>query len=181
MNPSSPLKSLRVLAAVRERAVERLAVEMAGKAAERERYRRNLERMAALGGQESSQALAAPHVDGSRAGAASDAQPASAPMPAAATAAAPAAALLAVARSMNASLYKQTLLRLAETHRTDLALHEADMAVTQGALTQALGKREAIGQVLAGHLKRLVESEQRSDRRRQDELAGQWWLRTPGR
>jgi hypothetical protein len=88
---------------------------------------------------------------------------------------------LALARSMNAALYKQAVLRMADSHRTDLALHEADMAVTQGALTQALGKREVIGQVLAGHLRRLVESEQRSDRKREDELASQWWLRAPGR
>jgi flagellar export protein FliJ len=135
------VKSLTTLVTLRERAVDRLAAEMAEKRQARERFERNLERLKSLAAGASAQGKA------------------------------PALAL-------NAAYYKQAVLQLADVHRVDLALHEADMAVTQKALDTAAQKREVLGQVLAREQQRVVDAQQKVEQRRQDELASLQWFRS---
>jgi flagellar biosynthesis chaperone FliJ len=66
---------------------------------------------------------------------------------------------------------------LADTHRTDLSLHEANMALSQSALNAVWAKREALDQVLAQKQKSAATAEQRRDTKRHDELATQCWFR----
>lgn len=143
--PTNNVKSLETLVTLRERAVDRLAAEMAEKQQARDRFQRNLKRLSEL--------AAAPSGQGGGQG-------------------------KALALSLNAAYYKQAVLQLADVHRVDLALHEADMAVTQKALAAAAQKREAIGQVLAHEQQRIAGVQQRVEQRRQDELASQQWFRT---
>jgi flagellar export protein FliJ len=85
--------------------------------------------------------------------------------------------LQAAALSLNSAAYKQSVLQMADTHRTDLTLHEADMAVTQRALCAAAARRAVLDQVLAQQQRRLLAERQRAERKRQDELASQLWCR----
>lgn len=84
---------------------------------------------------------------------------------------------LPLALAVNCGAYKQAVMQLVENHRTDLSLHEADLAHTRRALHAAWAKREALGQVLAS----TQDAEQAERRRRsqlqQDEAATQLWLR----
>jgi hypothetical protein len=50
---------------------------------------------------------------------------------------------------------------LADTHRTDLQLHEADMAVAQKSLAQAWTKRELLGKVLEQQQDQLARAQDR--------------------
>lgn len=84
---------------------------------------------------------------------------------------------LPLALSMNQAGYKQAVLAMADTHRQDLALHEADMAVTQRALHLAAQKREVLGQVLDDRVARLRLARDRQDQKRLDEMATQVWAR----
>jgi flagellar export protein FliJ len=86
--------------------------------------------------------------------------------------------VLPLALSINFAHYKQAVMQMADTHRADLTLHEADMAVTQRALIAASHKREVLGQVLAREQQLLQDGERRVEQRRQDELATQQWFRT---
>ena len=79
--------------------------------------------------------------------------------------------------SMNFGHYKQGVLQMADTHRTDLALHEADMALIQRALAAASQKHEALAQMLAQRHRCAIRAEQQHEQKRQDELAGQVWSR----
>ena len=83
---------------------------------------------------------------------------------------------LAPALALNCGQYKQAVLALADTHRTDLGLHEANMAVSQRALKSAWARRELLGQVLEQKQDAENLALQRADRNRQDDLATQAWM-----
>lgn len=76
----------------------------------------------------------------------------------------------------NCGNYKQAVFALADTHRTDLHLIEANMAVSQGRLTQAWTRRELLGKVLAQQETAFAREQDRAQRKREDEIATQSWL-----
>ncbi|HEY0488505.1 MAG TPA: flagellar FliJ family protein [Telluria sp.] len=83
---------------------------------------------------------------------------------------------LAPALALNCGQYKQAVIAMVDTHRTDLGLHEANMAVSQRALSSAWAKRELLGQVLEQKKEAAGVVQQRADRKRQDDLATQAWM-----
>lgn len=83
---------------------------------------------------------------------------------------------LAPALALNCGQYKQAVIAMADTHRTDLSLHEANMALSQRALTSAWTRRELLGQVLEQKQDAADLAQQRVDRKRQDDLATQAWM-----
>lgn len=92
------------------------------------------------------------------------------------TAASGASGTLAPALALNCGSYKQAVIALTDTHRTDLGLHEATMAHSQQALNSAWTGRELLGQVLEQKRAQVADAAGRRDRKRQDELATQSWL-----
>lgn len=77
----------------------------------------------------------------------------------------------------NCGNYKQAVMAMADSHRVDLHLHEADMAVSQQALNAAWARREVLGKVLDKQ-QRVVQKEQHAkERKHHDELASQAWWR----
>ena len=76
----------------------------------------------------------------------------------------------------NCGNYKQAVFALADTHRTDLQLHEANMAVSQNRLTQAWTRRELLGKVLAQQETAFAREQDRAQRKREDDIATQSWL-----
>lgn len=84
---------------------------------------------------------------------------------------------LPLAHALNCGHYKQAVMALVDTHRTDLHLHEANMAVSQNQLNAVWAKREALGQALTHQQKQAAGAAQRRDTKRHDELATQVWLR----
>lgn len=84
---------------------------------------------------------------------------------------------LHLALSVNCGNFKQSVMELAQQHRTDLHLHEANMAVSQRALNTAWAKREVLDQVLTQKQRVVAHEQQRMDAKRQDELATQFWFR----
>lgn len=83
---------------------------------------------------------------------------------------------LAPALAMNCGHYKQAVFALAELHRNDLHLHEANMAVAQKALAAAWTRREVLGLVLDQHQAAQRREQERAVRKREDETATQSWL-----
>lgn len=81
------------------------------------------------------------------------------------------------ALAANCGHYKEALIRLADTHRTDLALHEADMAHTRQALNAAHARREALALMLTRQQQQHDTEQQRRERKQHDELATQSWMR----
>lgn len=86
------------------------------------------------------------------------------------------AAKLSPALAVNVGNYKQAVFALADSHRTDLHLHEANMAVSQRNLAQAWTRRELLGKVLAQHEAAHAREQDRATRKREDEIATQSWL-----
>jgi flagellar export protein FliJ len=84
---------------------------------------------------------------------------------------------LPLALASNCGDYKQAVMQMVDSHKLDLTMHEADMAVSQRALNAAFVKREILGQVLQKEQKALANQEQAKERKQQDELATQLWLR----
>lgn len=84
---------------------------------------------------------------------------------------------LPLALASNCGDYKQAVMQMADNHRLDLTMHEADMAVSQRALHAAYIKREVLEQVLQKQQKVVNTQEQAKERKQQDELATQLWLR----
>jgi flagellar export protein FliJ len=82
-----------------------------------------------------------------------------------------------MALAMNRAGYKQALLHMVAEHQQDLALHEADMAVTQRALTAAAQKREVLGQVLTQQREQVQMEHGKREQKHQDDLAAQVWWR----
>jgi flagellar export protein FliJ len=87
-----------------------------------------------------------------------------------------AAGRLAPALALNCGQYKQAVFTLLDTHRTDLQLHEANMAVSQRNLAQAWTRRELLGKVLEQQQDALAREQERAARKREDEIATQSWL-----
>ena len=83
---------------------------------------------------------------------------------------------LAPALALNCGHYKQAVLAMADAHRTDLQLHEANMAVAQRDLNAAWTRRELLGKVLDQHQAAEQRHQQRRDKKREDEIATQSWL-----
>lgn len=143
MKQPQHIRSLGMLATLREQEVERLNADMAGKQALRQRYQNNLARMHEL----------ADSCGPAHAGSHSPLQ------------------------VMNRADYKLAVLHMADRHRQDLALHEADMAVAQTALRTATLRHEVIEQVRDKQLGALRQAQQRREQKQQDDLACQVWLR----
>ncbi|EKU81172.1 flagellar export protein FliJ [Massilia timonae] len=80
------------------------------------------------------------------------------------------------ALALNCGAYKQGVLALADSHRTDLALHEANMAVAQGRLKDAWVRRELLGKVLVREQDALAVEQERATRKREDDIATQSWM-----
>ena len=83
---------------------------------------------------------------------------------------------LAPALALNCGHYKQAVFALADNHRTDLQLHEANMAVSQRNLNAAWTRRELLGKVLEQQQDALAREQERAARKREDEIATQSWL-----
>lgn len=83
---------------------------------------------------------------------------------------------LAPALALNCGQYKQAVFALADTHRTDLHLHEANMQVAQRELTAAWTRRELLGKVLEQHQVAAARAQDRATKKREDETATQSWM-----
>jgi len=81
------------------------------------------------------------------------------------------------ALSANCADFKQAVLQMAATHRQDLQLHEADLAVTERALKAAAARQDALGDVLARQRRLVSAARARGERKREDELGSQVWQR----
>lgn len=84
--------------------------------------------------------------------------------------------VLPPALALNCGDYKQNVLAMAELHRTDLALHEANMAVAQGKLADAWSRRELLGKVLEQQEIALAKEQDRILRKREDDISTQSWM-----
>jgi len=80
------------------------------------------------------------------------------------------------ALALNCGDYKQNVLALADSHRVDLSLHEANMAVAQGRLKDAWVRRELLGKVLVREQDALAIEKERATRKREDDIATQSWM-----
>jgi len=150
MTARATIDSLDTLVRVRGTEVERLQTALAKKEATCARYQASVDRLTAL-------------AEGSGpSGQAAGMRP------------------LSPALAMNCGNYKQAVFALAETHRTDLQLHEADMAVAQKSLAQAWTRRELLGKVLEQHEAAYARTLERTQRKREDEIATQSWLAKNG-
>ncbi|HEX5343815.1 flagellar export protein FliJ [Pseudoduganella sp. FT55W] len=78
----------------------------------------------------------------------------------------------------NCGDYKQAVMAMADSHRLDLHMHEADMAVSQQALNKAWAKREVMDMVLTKEQKVYNQQQTVKERKQHDELATQVWLRS---
>lgn len=83
---------------------------------------------------------------------------------------------LAPALALNCGHYKQAVFALVDNHRTDLQLHEANMAVSQRNLNAAWTRRELLGKVLEQQQVLHSREQERAARKREDEIATQSWL-----
>jgi flagellar export protein FliJ len=154
MSEAHFLKSLGQLADLRKREVDRLSADLASREATRSRYLGNLARLEKLC--ETSGPSGAPLQTG-RSG--------------------HSGARLSPPLSLNCGSYKQAVLRMADAHRADLALHEADMAVAKRALIAAARRRDAIDKELARQRRAVRRSQNTREQKRQDDLALQVWRR----
>lgn len=83
---------------------------------------------------------------------------------------------LPVALALNCGAYKQKVMAMADLHRTDLALHEANMAVSQRKLADAWTRRELLGKVLEQEQVLHAREQERVVRKREDDIATQSWM-----
>lgn len=150
MSERRRLERLGQLVDLREREVERLSAEMAGKRAVRQRYLDNLERLEQLC---------------TSSGPSGTQSPAGQPQ------------ALSPTLSLNVGGYKQAVMKMAQAHRLDLSLHEAEMLTTQRLMTTAARRHEALDQVLVRQRRGLQRSQNTREQKRQDDLASQVWLR----
>jgi flagellar export protein FliJ len=152
MSKKDTIDSLSTLVRLRSTTVERLQADLAKQEAVRARYQNSVERLSALAE-----------------GCGASGQPAATPVAAR-------GAGFSAALAVNVGNYKQAVFALAETHRIDLHLHEANMAVSQRNLAQAWTRRELLGKVLAQHEADHARAQDRLQRKREDEIATQSWL-----
>ncbi len=150
MKREHTIRSIGTLVQLRSTQVDRLQADLASQEATRLRYQNNLERLTAL-------------AEGS--GASGNARSASGAAP-----------LLSPALALNCGAYKQDVLALADSHRTDLSLHEANMAVAQGRLKDAWVRRELLGKVLVREQDAHAADKERATRKREDDIATQAWM-----
>jgi flagellar export protein FliJ len=150
MKREHTIRSIGTLVQLRSTQVDRLQADLASQEATRLRYQNNLERLNAL-------------AEGS--GASGSARGASNGAP-----------LLSPALALNCGAYKQGVLALADSHRTDLSLHEANMAVAQGRLKDAWVRRELLGKVLVREQDAHAADKERATRKREDDIATQAWM-----
>ena len=148
MSKPDTIASLGTLVRLRSSEVDRLQADLAKQEAMRARYQTSVDRLTAL-------------AEGSGASGQVAAKP---------------AARLSPALAVNVGNYKQAVFALADSHRTDLQLHEANMAVSQRNLAQAWTRRELLGKVLAQHEAAHARDQDRMARKREDEVATQSWL-----
>jgi flagellar export protein FliJ len=80
------------------------------------------------------------------------------------------------ALALNCGAYKQNVMAMADLHRTDLALHEANMAVAQRKLSDAWTRRELLGKVLEQQESLHSKEQDRIVRKREDDIATQSWM-----
>jgi flagellar export protein FliJ len=83
---------------------------------------------------------------------------------------------LAPALALNCGAYKQGVLALADSHRVDLQLHEANMAVAQRRVHEAWTRRELLGKVLTRAEDAQAQEQERATRKREDDIALQSWM-----
>lgn len=83
---------------------------------------------------------------------------------------------LSPALALNCGAYKQGVMALAASHRVDLSLHEANMAVAQGRLKDAWVRRELLGKVLVREQDAHALEQERATRKREDDIATQSWM-----
>jgi flagellar export protein FliJ len=157
MSKQNTIDSLDTLVRLRSSEVERMQADLAKQEAVRARYQINVTRLTALAEGSGASSQAAGQVAGA---------------PAAGTP----AATLSPALAVNVGNYKQAVFALADSHRIDLHLHEANMAVSQRNLAQAWTRRELLGKVLAQHESAYAREQERTQRKREDEIATQSWL-----
>ena len=80
------------------------------------------------------------------------------------------------AMALNCGAYKQGVMALADSHRIDLSLHQANMAVSQTRLKDAWVGRELLGKVLAREQGAQARDTDRLMKKRDDEIANQSWM-----
>jgi len=80
-------------------------------------------------------------------------------------------------QALNRANYKTSVLQMADLHRQDLALHEADMAIAQNALHDAARRQEVLEQVLDKQQRSLLKVRLSQEQKQQDDMASQVWLR----
>jgi flagellar export protein FliJ len=148
MSKENTIASLGTLVRLRGTEVDRLQADLAKQEATRARYQNSVDRLTALA-----------------VGSGASGHPAG-----------QAAGTLSPALAANCGNYKQAVFALADSHRTDLHLHEANMAVSQRNLAQAWTRRELLGKVLAQHETAFAREQDRAQRKREDEIATQSWL-----
>jgi len=85
-------------------------------------------------------------------------------------------AKLSPALAVNCGNYKQAVFALADTQRTDLHLLDANLAISQRNLSAAWTRRELLGKVLSRHEAAHALTQDRAQRKREDEVATQSWL-----
>jgi flagellar export protein FliJ len=152
MSKKNTIASLGTLVRLRSSEVDRLQADLAKQETVRARYQASLARLTDLAEGSGASGQAAGHVP------------------------AQAAASLCPALAVNVGNFKQAVFSLADSHRTDLHLHEANMAVSQRNLAQAWTRRELLGKVLAQHETAHAREQDRIQRKREDEIATQSWL-----
>lgn len=129
------------LVELRERAVDRLAADVAAHEATRRRYLANIDRMQQL----------------ARDSGASGAVP--------------------PALAANCAGYKESLLRMTEAHRRDLAAHEAQAEALRRSLGDATRDHEVLRQVAERRALAVQAAAGVRERKQGDDLASQVWLR----
>lgn len=80
-------------------------------------------------------------------------------------------------QALNSGHFKLSIMQMADVHKQDLALHEADMALSQLALQNAAQRREVLDQVRAQQQRSLDKAEASREQKGQDDMATQVWLR----
>jgi flagellar export protein FliJ len=147
MTKKTTIASLGTLVQLRSTQVERLQAELAAQEATRVRYQNNLDRLATLTHSSGASGAASGNERG-----------------------------LAPALALNCGAYKQDVMALADIHRLDLQLHEANMAVAQRRVHDAWTRRELLGMVLERARDTQAQAQERSTRKREDDIATQSWM-----
>ncbi len=148
MSQKDSVRALDMLVGLRELEVEQLSTDLSRKREARDRYARNISRLQEL-------------ADGAGAsGVLQSGSPGFSP-----------------ALSLNCGGYKQSVLQMMEEHKVDLTLHEADMVMSQKALTEAVVRNEALDLALRQKLERIRRGERRHEAKQEDRVAEQMWWR----